>query len=67
MAKKTFNKIKNFVKSTDLFSHDVKLNFNKNGDKFTTFLGGLASISIILMLLILGFNKGKKLIKKEDP
>jgi len=50
-----------------LFSQDVRLNFNQNGNTFTTFLGGLASIAIILMLLILGFKKGKGLIKKEDP
>ena len=67
MAKKSFSKINNFVKSTDLFSQDVRLNFNKNGDKFTTFLGGFTSIGIIVMLLILGFSKGRGLIKKEDP
>ena len=67
MPKKTYKQLKDLVKSTDLFSHDVKLNFNKKRDKFTTSLGGLASITIILMLLILGFSKGKKLLKKEDP
>jgi hypothetical protein len=64
MAKKTFRKIKNFVKSTDMFNHNVRLNFNKNGETFTTLLGGLASVGIILMLLILGISKGKDLIKK---
>ena len=58
MTRNTFSKLKNFVKSTDLFSHDVRLNFNKNGDKFSTLLGGLTSLAIILMLLILGFTKG---------
>ena len=47
-----------------MFNHNVRLNFNKNGETFTTFLGGLASVGIILMLLILGFSKGKDLIKK---
>ncbi len=56
--------MKNFVKSTDMFNHNVRLNFNKNGETFTNFLGGLASVGIILMLLILGFSKGKDLIKK---
>ena len=58
MVKKTLSKVKNFVKSTDLFSHEVKLNFNKKGDKFKTFLGGLTSIAIIFMLLILGYSRG---------
>lgn len=63
MTKKTFSKINDFFKSIDLFRQDVSLNFNKNGDKFPTFLGGFTSIGIIVMLLILGFSKGKGLIK----
>ena len=62
-----FNKVKKIIKSADLFSKNVKLNFNKNEDTFTTFVGGIASIAIIFMFLILGFIKGKKLIKREDP
>ena len=67
MTKKNYKQLKDLLKSTDLFSHDVRLNFNKHGDKFSTLLGGLTSLAIILMLSILGFSKGEKLIKKENP
>ena len=47
--------IKNGIRSHDLFGHIIAINFNRKGSTHKTFIGGLISIFIkILMWLYLG-------------
>ena len=54
--------IKKFIKTNDMFAYKVNLNFNRNGDSFTTVLGGLATLTLFLMIFILGIIRGSKII-----
>lgn len=42
--------MKKYIKDTDMFGHTINLNFNKNGDSHKTFIGGLFSILIKMLL-----------------
>ena len=58
------SKLRKFIKSNDMSGHKINLNFNKKGDSFPTSLGGLASLILLLMIFILAFIRGTKMIKK---
>jgi len=47
------NKLYNTVRDQDMFGHPVTLNFNRQGDTHNTFIGGL--VSMFIKLLIFGF------------
>ena len=46
-------KIRSSIRGQDMFGHPVVLNFNRQGDTFTTVLGGC--LSIIINAFLLGF------------
>ena len=41
------------VKGADFFGYQVRLNFNKNGEVHNTFIGGI--FSILIRVLMLGY------------
>ena len=59
-------KFRNFIKTHDMFGHTVVLNFDKKGDTHTTFVGGLFTIIIRIIISVYVFLKFKTLILSED-
>jgi hypothetical protein len=51
------NKLEKFIKSKDIFGHDVKLNFHKSNSTHRTLLGGLLSIICYIAILDIVVNK----------
>ena len=45
--------IASLIKSQDLFSHEVSLNYRKKGNKHTTVVGGV--VSLVLRCLVLTY------------
>ena len=48
------------IKEFDMFGHDVRLNFNRNGDTHKTILGGIVSLFIktaIFLYVVLNVRK----------
>jgi hypothetical protein len=54
------------VKDQDMFGVPVVLNFNKQGDTFKTFLGGLFSICIKIALGVFLMYKFLRMTSKGD-
>ena len=70
--KTTINKkekkyLKNFVKGCDLFGHQIKLNFNQKGDVQRTFIGGIFSIIVQLVMIAYIVKLLKRLVFTEEP
>ena len=59
-------KIANWVKDHDMFGHQIVLNFNKNGDSHTTFIGGFFSIIVKVVMGIYVYMNFMKLFMMED-
>ena len=55
-----------WVKSHDMFGHEIKLNFNRNGDSHTTILGGLVSLLVKTVMTIYIYMNIMKLVSFED-
>ena len=55
-----------WVKSHDMFGHEIKLNFNRNGDAHTTFVGGLVSLLVKTMMTVYIYMNVMKLVGIED-
>ena len=55
-----------WVKSHDMFGHEIKLNFNRNGDAHTTFIGGLVSLLVKTVMTIYIYMNIMKLVGFED-
>ena len=51
------NKLQKYIKSKDVFGHDVKLNFRKSNSTHKTLLGGLLSIIFYVSILGIVVNK----------
>ena len=58
--------IRNKIKDNDLFGHKIELIFNKKGSEHKTFVGGV--VSLFVKLLMVGYISLliKKLVKHED-
>ena len=56
--------VNNFFKSFDLFSYGQFFRYNGAGS-YTTFSGGLVSIGVMVILIVLLANMGIKTVKKE--
>ena len=39
------------ISNQDMFGHDVKLNFNRNGHEHKTLIGGIVSILVQMVLV----------------
>ena len=65
MAKKNF-KLKQFLKNRDLFGHQISLNFNQQGDKHRTVVGGLVSILIKFLYYLYMAYLLHKMVHNED-
>ena len=59
-----FNKLKRYIKSTDILGHPINLNF-ENKKEFQTFLGGVTTIIISLSIFSLVVNSFSK-IRNND-
>lgn len=55
-----------WVKSQDMFGHEIKLNFNRNGDAHTTVIGGLTSCIVKALIYIYIYMCAMKLFMIED-
>ena len=49
-----------------MFGHEIKLNFNRNGDAHTTLIGGLVSLFVKTLITIYIYMNVMKLIGIED-
>ena len=59
------NKTHRLMSDQDMFGHTINLNFDKQGDSHQTFIGGIISIVVkILMFIYIGI-KFDKLIYRE--
>ena len=58
-------KIGKYIKSHDLFGHEVKLNFNKTGSTYNTVVGGLVSIVIKCLIYVYVIFLFKRMILHE--
>ena len=56
----------NLIKSIDIFGNDFKLN-RKGKETFKTLLGGLFSLILIVITLVLSWYFGKDIYEKQDP
>lgn len=54
------------ILNQDMFGHQVSINFNRKGDRFNTFSGGILSIMVNLILAIYLFIIVKIMIKREN-
>ena len=59
-------KMKAWLQSSDLYGHDVSLNFKGRGNKFTTWLGFSLSLLMRVLLVSLFAYKLDKLIHRKD-
>ena len=55
-----------YVKSFDMFGHDVRLNFNKHGVTHNTAIGGFFSILIKMAIAFYVFINVSKLVHYDD-
>lgn len=55
-----------FIKSFDMFGHDVRLNFNNKGVTHTTLIGGFFSILIKLAIAFYVYINVRKLVFNDD-
>lgn len=55
-----------FVKRADYFGESVKLHFDNN-KKFKTILGGILSISILVLIIALLVSLGQNLVNRDIP
>ena len=59
--------MRSLIKKVDFFSHKVTLTFNKNGETgYKTFLGGLITISSIMVSIICSFYFIFRLLMRKD-
>jgi len=58
--------IKDLIKSSDYFGRNVELIFN-NKAKFSTYLGGYLSLTILALTIILILNLGQELYERKSP
>ena len=49
-----------------MFGHEIKLNFNRNGDAHTTFVGGLVSLLVKFVMTVYIYMNLMKLFTEED-
>ena len=59
-------KFKTWVRDHDMFGHQIVLNFNKNGDSHTTFIGGFFSIIVKVVMGVYVYMNLMKLFNLED-
>lgn len=59
-------KIKEKLRSQDMFGHTINLNFNKEGDSHQTAIGGSMSILIRIVMALYVFMNFKKMLLHED-
>ena len=50
------NNILNIIKYFDIFGYQVNLNYNKKGSSVNTVFGGLISLTLIILSLMLFFT-----------
>ena len=55
-----------YIKSNDMFGHPIELNFNKEGSSKNTFLGGIVSICLKILLLVYVVLNVKRMILAES-
>ena len=48
-----YNKIKNEIKSFDLFGHPINLRFGKHGHEYKTVMGGIVSLFIKAFMIVM--------------
>ena len=46
-----------FIKNRDIFGHKVLLNFDNKGNTHATLCGGITSIALVLVILIIAMTK----------
>ena len=54
------------VKRCDKFGHPIQFQFNNQGSSFQTFVGGMFSLGINVLMLIYVYTLGKKWWLYED-
>ena len=59
-------KIRNFLRDRDDFGHPVVLNFNRNGDTFTTVIGGCLSMLVNIIMVLFFVYKSWVLIYNQN-
>lgn len=57
--------MKKYIKDFDMFGHTIQLNFNKNGDSHKTFVGGVFSMFIKMLLGLYVFLLFKRMFLNE--
>ena len=55
-----------FIKNHDKFGHEINLNFNNKDNIHRTFVGGLVSILVNILMIVYILTLVRKLIFYED-
>ena len=54
------------MKKYDMFGHEIRLNFDKNGSKYTSAFGGVVSLIIRVMLGSYVFYRCYTMLHRDD-
>ena len=51
--------VNNYIKSEDMFGHQIRMNFNKDGESHKTLLGGIGSLMVQCFMFVYIYVRAK--------